>query len=148
MDQYSVFDVAKWFLSKEALTPKKIQKLTYYAEAWSYALLDKSLLNDTNFEAWVHGPVSPILYDKYKEYRWNKIPKTTAPVVFDEQVTDLLESVWATYGDKSANELEALTHVETPWKQARKGCSEYDSSSQPIDPELMKSYYRSIYIGG
>ncbi|CAK1223843.1 Uncharacterized phage-associated protein [Fructobacillus fructosus] len=147
MEQYSVFDVAKWFLSKEALTPKKIQKLTYYAEAWSYALFGKPLLNDTHFEAWVHGPVSPILYNKYKEYGWNTVPKETNVAEFDEQVADLLESVWATYGDKSANELESLTHTETPWKQARQGCGEYDSSSQRIDPELMKSYYRSMYIG-
>nr|DAX92906.1 MAG TPA: hypothetical protein [Caudoviricetes sp.] len=30
----SVFDIANWFLTKEAMTPKKLQKLVYYYFAW------------------------------------------------------------------------------------------------------------------
>ena len=60
---------------------------------------------------------------------------------------ELLESVWFTYGDKSANELEALTHSEDPWKNAREGLKEMEPSDKPIDTEDMKEYYLSIYIG-
>ena len=62
MRQYSIFDVSEWFLSKESMTPKKLQKLSYYFEAWCHALFNRSLINDTRFEAWIHGPVSPELY--------------------------------------------------------------------------------------
>ena len=36
--RYSVFDIANWFLLKEEMTQKKLQKLCYYAQAWCYAL--------------------------------------------------------------------------------------------------------------
>lgn len=36
-----VTDVAKWFLSHESMTPKKIQKLCYYAQgSYSCAIID------------------------------------------------------------------------------------------------------------
>ena len=65
--RYSVFDIANWFLSKEPMTQKKLQKLCYYAQAWCYALNNYRLM-DTVFEAWIHGPVSPPLYDKFKNF--------------------------------------------------------------------------------
>ena len=45
----TIFDVADWFLSKEAMTPKKLQKLCYYYKAWGLALYyyyDEDLLLD------------------------------------------------------------------------------------------------------
>lgn len=147
MKKYSVYDVANWFLSKDQLTPKKIEKLTYYTEAWAYALFGNGIISDSKFEAWAHGPVSPELYRKYKEYGWNYVPKVNQTIDFDEQALDLLESVWVTYGDKSANELEVLTHTELPWKNARKGLQENERSHNLIDAEDMKTYYRSIYSG-
>ncbi|HEL0808107.1 TPA: DUF4065 domain-containing protein [Streptococcus equi subsp. zooepidemicus] len=148
MKQYSVYSIADWFLSKDSLTPKKIQKLSYYFEAWANALYGKSLINDTQFEAWVHGPVSPELYNKYREYKWQEVPqKEVDQNIYEKDALELLESVWLTYGDKSANELEALTHSEEPWKKARVGLSETEVSNNIIDVEDMKKYYASIYIG-
>lgn len=148
MDGYKWQDVSDWFLSQESMSPKKLQKLTYYFEAWSNALFNKSLINNTKFEAWVHGPVSPELYREYKEYKWNDIDKKESNEdVFDEKTLDLLNSVWLTYGDMSANELEALTHQETPWISARVGLDKYENSSRVIKPEDMRKYYYSIYIG-
>ena len=148
MSKYSIFDISNWFLSRESMTQKKLQKLSYYFEAWSYALFNKSFINDTKFEAWVHGPVSPQLYEKYKEYGWNDIDKTEDnSSIFEPKVLELLESVWETYGDQSANSLEALTHSEDPWKNARKGLSESEPSNTEIAPEDMRNYYCSIYSG-
>lgn len=148
MATYSIFDIANWFLSKEEMSPKKLQKLSYYVVAWGHALLKENIVNDTKFEAWVHGPVSPELYREYKSYGWNDIDQVEVNNdTFDEKTLDLLESVWITYGNNSANELEALTHSEEPWKNARKGLEEFDSSSEEIKPEDMKNYYSSIYIG-
>lgn len=148
MKQYSIFDVADWFLSKEKMTPKKLQKLSYYFEAWCHALFGRTLVNDTQFEAWVHGPVSPELYSKYRKYGWNDIEqKENNSVIFEPKALELLESVWMTYGDKSANELEALTHSEMPWRNARIGLSEDEPSHIKISGDDMHDYYLSIYIG-
>lgn len=147
---YSIFEIADWFLAKESMTPKKLQKLAYYAESWSRALLDRSIVQDTEFEAWAHGPVSPELYDKYRDYGWNDIPKNNKFVdISDEKDLDLLESVWLTYGEMSANALEAQTHVETPWENARfRGqADEGDFCKEKISKEDMANFYKSIYAG-
>lgn len=147
MKTYSVFEIADWFLTKSSMTPKKLQKLTYYSEAWSQALMKQSLMSDTAFEAWAHGPVSPELWQEYHPYGWTEIPKKKESIIEDPQAKDLLESVWVTYGKKSANELEALTHQELPWKNARIGLDDGMPSNTKISPKDMANYYLSIYNG-
>ncbi len=146
----TVFDIANYFLSRESMTHKKLQKLCYYYVAWGYALYDEAMIINPTFQAWVHGPVSPELYSKYYSFGWNPIPKTDKLELkkFEEKEDKLLSSVWDTYSDKCGDELEALTHSELPWIEARKGLDEYEPSKNVISPEIMKIYYSSIYIGG
>ena len=142
----TIFDVADWFLSKEAMTPKKVQKLCYYYKAWGLALYDKDLLPESIFEAWVHGPVNPKLYRKYKGLFWQDIPKGhNNSHLFNDKELELLESVWATYGDMTANALEVQTHTEVPYRKARRGLDEFASCSNAIKNNDMKHYYRQIF---
>ena len=142
----TVFDVANWFLSKEPMTPKKVQKLCYYYKAWGLALYGDDLIPDAKFQAWVHGPVCPELYQKYKDYGWNDIPKySNALYKFNDKETEVLESVWITYGDMTANALEAHTHTEEPWRRAREGCSEFQNCERVIENDWMKKYYKAVY---
>ena len=146
--KYSVFEIANWFLSKESMTHKKIQKLCYYAQAWCYTLKDYKLM-DTNFEAWIHGPVSPVLYDKFKVFGFNSIRLAGEyNGRIESQDQELLESVWETYGDHTGNALEALSHSEPPWIEARAGYSVEERCNVPISVEAMKKYYSAIYLGG
>ncbi len=141
-----IFDVATWFLSKAPMTPKKLQKLCYYYKAWGLALYDRDLLPQSEFQAWVHGPVNPQLYAKYKDYGWNDIPQAEDnSKLFSEKEIDLLESVWMTYGNMSANALEAQTHTEEPWRKARRGAPDFQNCVVVIDHEAMKEYYRRVY---
>ncbi|HHU17812.1 MAG TPA: DUF4065 domain-containing protein [Clostridiales bacterium] len=73
MKEISVLDVAKTFLSFQSMTHKKLQKICYYAQAWHLALEGGPLFHE-RFEAWIHGPVCPELYDYYKIYGWTNIP--------------------------------------------------------------------------
>lgn len=148
MNRIGVLDVANFFLSKDSMTPKKLQKLTYYAEAWHQALYQRPLIHDESFQAWVHGPVAPSLYRRYKQYGWNPIPKKEIDIDFDDESISILESVWETYGDQDGNSLEALTHSEAPWRNARAGLEPNDNSNVVISTDDMRNYYRSIYIGG
>ena len=146
--RYSVFEIANWFLLKEPMTQKKLQKLCYYAQAWCYTLNDYRLI-DTVFEAWAHGPVSPALYDKFKSFGYNSIRlvgKYTVDIA--EADIELLESVWETYGHHTGNALEALSHSEPPWIEARTGYAPDERCNVPISAESMKKYYSSIYLGG
>lgn len=147
-ETYSWKTITDWFLAKDSMTPKKLQKMTYYFEAWGNALLHTSLITDTEFQAWPHGPASHDIYSKYKSFGWTLIPKKeNSPEINDDDVLNLLESVWITYGKKSANELEALTHSESPWKNARAGLNDIDHSERVISNEDMRKYYSSIYVG-
>lgn len=146
--QYHVTDIANWFLSKEPMSHKKLQKLCYYAQAWCYTLLEEKLIDD-DFKAWVHGPVSPVLYHQYKGSGWSKInldDDAKLPALTTEQ-EELLESVWLTYGDMTANALEVLTHDEAPWKEARRGLASLERGNNNISLKAMKNYYSSIYEG-
>lgn len=113
--KYSIFDIANWFLAKEEMTQKKVQTLCYYAQAWCYALKGYRL-EDTDYQAWVHGPVSPVLWDRFKSFGYDSIIiKGHTNIEIDTEDEKLLEDVWDTYGENTGNALEALTHRELPW---------------------------------
>lgn len=144
-EMFSIFDIANYFLSKEPMTNKKLQKLCYYAQAWYLALYKEPLINSA-FEAWVHGPVSRELYTHYKNFRANPIPMNVSYIPgLREDIINHLEIVFNTYGGFNGDELEILTHSETPWIKARLGYEEWEACNVEIDPELMGKYYWSIY---
>lgn len=145
--KYSVYDIANWFLTKGEMTHKKLQKLCYYAQAWCYALRGYRLEN-TDFQAWVHGPVSPALWERFKGFGYDpiRIRGQIKNVIALEDI-ELLEDVWDTYGDQTGNALEALTHREAPWLEARIGYEPNERCSIVISPDAMASYYKSIYSG-
>lgn len=151
MGKYSIFDVANWFLEKESMTHKRLQKLCYYAFAWDFAVRNGNLIKDCEFEAWVHGPVNRPLYNMLKGSRLKELTPTDIKVstnhISDPDDIDFLESVWATYGEYGANSLEIMTHRELPWKNARTGCDAFDSCQNVISTDDMKKYYSSVYIG-
>lgn len=139
----SIFDVANTFLNTEAMSHKKLQKLCYYAQAWHLALFDEPLF-DSQFQAWVHGPVCPELYAHYREFGWQTIP--SVEIIPDEinQAPDklkLIELIYRTYGVLDGDQLEMLTHSETPWINERKGLDPWNSSNNPINQDEMRKFY-------
>ena len=44
----------------------KLQKLLYYVQAWSLGINQERFLK-CDFEAWAHGPVSRVLYNRFKD---------------------------------------------------------------------------------
>lgn len=127
----SVRDVAKAFLSKAPMSPKKLQKLCFYAQSWYAYFNKKQKLINTEFEAWIHGPVSPELYEFYKDYGFDDIPQTEH-FELNEAEQDIVDEVYRVYGTLDGNQLEELTHDETPWKNARKDLSPFTASHNVI----------------
>ena len=150
MIMFSVLDVAKWFLSKQSMEHKKLQKLCYYAQAWAWhcALEDKPLFHEV-IEAWVHGPVCPVLYHQYKHYGWRYIPKATMHEnIFPENSLQILQAVWNTYGGFNGMQLETLTHSEPVWQNARGELFPdfpMATCTNPISTDDMKHYYSELY---
>lgn len=148
-ETYTVFQIADWFLSKSAMTPKKLQKIVYYAYAWTLTLMNDKvddlqvkLFEDDHIEAWVHGPVMPKLYSEYRQYGYQLIDKKDdIETVYNEDVQDVLQQVWDIYGEYSADELESITHQESPWQMARNGVKPLDISDRWITDNSIYSYY-------
>lgn len=140
----NVLDVANWFLNKDSMTHKKVQKLCYYSQAWHLALLDEPLFAD-EIQAWIHGPVIPTLYPHYAAYRWLDIPQVNDKPDFDERTNNLLEAVFVTYGEFTGDQLERLTHSEQPWQEARGNLQPFEPCENPISLVSMKKYYEQKY---
>ncbi|MBW1614810.1 MAG: DUF4065 domain-containing protein [Deltaproteobacteria bacterium] len=140
----SIHDVAKYIVNKQgSVTAMKLQKLVYYAQAWSLVWDEKSLFS-ARIEAWANGPVSPELYrHHYGEFfihnwRNGKISNLTTK----ERTT--IDSVLKYYGHRSAIWLSELTHNERPWKEARKGLGPNERGNREITTDAMYSYYSSL----
>lgn len=140
----SVLEVAKFFLKKHTMTHKKLQKLCYFAQAWSLAVKGRLLMPDARFEAWVHGPASPILYTRYGIWKGLDICPTDTHYSFNDGGTeDFLEKIWNLYGDYSGDELEEISK-EAPWKNARAGAAEGELIRIPISCSDIKKHYRQM----
>jgi uncharacterized phage-associated protein len=123
----------------------KLQKLCYYAQAWSLAW-DGEPLFPEDFQAWAGGPVCYELYDRHRG-------KFVLPADFfgpsdDGAFTDTqretLDAVLRDYGGMEPFELSDLTHQEMPWRLARHGVPPGERSTNIIDKETMQDYYAGL----
>lgn len=147
--KYSIYDIANWFLNREPMTLKKLQKLCYYAKAWSTVFFNDMRLN-CSFQAWAHGAVNTDLARKFRGYEWYNIDSDALRFrakKLDEETKNLLESLWVTYGEYSGIQLENLIRSEQPWKNARKGYREHEPCDKIINEEDMRAYYTNMYLG-
>ena len=147
--KYKATDIANWFLchidrdAGDSITHLKLQKLLYYAQAWSMVLSGKSLFED-DFEAWSHGPVLPGIYNKFKPFGFEALPSCDCVNNIEEDVENILDEVQRVYGEKSARYLEELTHHEAPWIEARNGLPLEVRCSNIILKENMLRFYSEM----
>lgn len=147
-NKYTAETIADWLLTKSEMSPKKLQKMLYYSYTWVLTLMNEredkleNELFDEEFEAWVHGPVIPIIYNKYRPYGYQDIPKVTKEIeIEDEDIVDILEQVYETYGGYTGNQLESISHQEDPWIEAREGKEPYEACNEVISKETIFNYY-------
>jgi uncharacterized phage-associated protein len=150
--QLEAVDVAEVFLRFAPMTPKKVQKLTYYAHAWHMALYGDELISD-RFQAWVHGPVAPKMYRTFKDYGWQQIDDrvgTDLPerLVDNRNLIQFAEFIYESYGHLSADELEYLTHQEDPWLQSRGNLEDLQPCRNEINNDVIRNYYRQVMENG
>ncbi|MFI0414254.1 MAG: Panacea domain-containing protein [Candidatus Thiodiazotropha sp.] len=143
-------DVAKWFLGAidrsagDSITHLKLQKLVYYAQAWSLALRGNPLF-DEDFQAWAHGPVATSVYMAYRDYGWDALPEPDKIPEFDQETEEFLSEIFDVYGEYSAKLLEDMTHSEDPWIHARGDLPPEARSSATIRKDEISAYYLALY---
>jgi uncharacterized phage-associated protein len=144
--QVCASDIADYFLwlandTGSFISNLKLQKLVYYAQAWHLALYDRPLF-DEDFQAWVHGPVIPELFQKYQHFSWRPIDADVHPNL-PEAIVTYLDAVADEYFSCEAYELEKMTRLELPWQRAREGLASDQPSHNLIRKEWMQEYYKS-----
>lgn len=125
------------------ITNLKLQKLLYFAQGWYLAFYNKPLFDD-EIQAWVHGPVVPIVYQRFKRYQHNPITEDIAEQQLSESIVNHLVDVFEYYGKYSAYDLEKISHESTPWINARGNLPFDEPSNQAICIEDMRIYYSSL----
>ncbi len=127
----------------DPITNLKLQKLVYYAQGWYLGLFDKPLFAE-RLEAWVHGPVQPTLYHKYKTYSWNPISEDPGEVLLSSSISAHLEEIMAAYGGMSAYDLERLSHQESPWLKARGDIPKDEFCEAVISTDEMRQFFKAM----
>lgn len=129
----------------EDITPLALQKLLYYVQGFYYAFNDKFLFTD-DCQAWVHGPVYPEVYHRYKDYRFNPITNNTQEEVSDFAASEIavLDNVVKYFGCYSGKVLERFTHLEEPWISAREMYRTFELSDEVICKEDIGKYFKSV----
>ena len=141
----SVFDVARYILDKKgSMSSWKLQKLCYYAQAWTLAWDGKPLF-DEDFQAWSNGPVCPPLFFKFQGL-YTIFPGMVdgKPESLTDEQKENIDIVLKSYGDKDAYWLREQTHAEDPWKNARGDLPEGCGSNAVITKDAMGLYYGSL----
>jgi uncharacterized phage-associated protein len=126
----------------DTISPKKLQKLLYYVEAWNLVHLNTPLIEE-DFEAWVHGPVLPSLYDEFDTPDDLVNAIIVKNKITDEQI-ELIYSVLDKYGSMTSFQLELLSHNETPWIEAREGVPPHQPCNNIIPKPKIKAFYSSL----
>ncbi len=137
--------LANLVLSFDHCSNKKLQKLCYYLYAWYLTVYNKKV-SDVNFEAWVHGPVCPEIYNKYKVYGWYNIPKFEGVLFISEEIYNFSNKIINYYSKYNADELEELSHKEAPWLCARHDLKPYENSNETISDEEIIKYYSKLHL--
>ena len=146
----SAYEVARYFAhiavndeEPDYLTNLRLQKLLYYAQAWSLVMRDKPLFPE-RIEAWVHGPVVCDVWDAFKAKGTGPITEDTiGEPVFDltDDEQEFVRSVWDSYNSFSALKLREMIHEEDPWIIARGGCGAAERSNSEITHQALREYF-------
>lgn len=142
----TVFDVAAYILNEQGeMSALKLQKLVYYAQAWSLVWDEEPIFKD-RIEAWANGPVCPRLYKEHRgQFRVSRksLSKGDARALVQAQC-ETLDAVLKFYGKRDPAWLSNLTHAEDPWKRARKGLEPGERGGAEITRISMQEYYSGL----
>lgn len=144
MKKTTVFDVGQYILNKKGpMTAMKLQKLVYYCQAWSLVWDDKPVFNE-KIEAWANGPVVRRLYEAHRgEYNVVSLKEGNSAKLNKTQCATI-DAVLDYYGNRSSQWLSDLTHMEKPWRNARKNIPDGERGDKEITHESMCEYYSSL----
>ena len=138
-------DIAQYILEKRGKTATiQLQKLVYYCQAWHLVWEDTPLFDD-HVEAWANGPVIPNLFSAHKgHFSIDASFSIGDSSSLAQNEKESIDAVIAEYGKESSQHLVELTHLEDPWKEARRNCRPGERCNNVISLAAMADYYSGL----
>lgn len=124
---YSGLAIADYFIEKansekKNITNMHVLKMIYFAQAYSFSVLKRNLIND-DFYAWKWGPVELKTYECFKKHGSEHIShpsgvtdRELSDIKKYESITSFLDTLYNGLIDLNPFALSELTHVpKGPW---------------------------------
>lgn len=146
MSDSKVVDVAAYVLSRGARSAHDLQKLVYFAQAWSLAWDGHGLFED-RIEAWPRGPVAPRLFREHRQ-QFMVTQVDGDPTALSNQEKANIDAVLDFYGALGPVVLVEMTHQDQPWLEARGDLPDEAPSQRPITRQAMRRFYSAQQIMG
>ena len=102
----------------ELIDEMKLQKLLYFSQRETLAILNKPLFNE-EFEGWKYGPISREIRTVFTEDGMNA---ETEDIKSDSKY--IINNVILEYGALASWKLSELSHKEVSWLNSRRGLKE------------------------
>jgi uncharacterized phage-associated protein len=145
-----VLSVAKEFVKlslsgdeADPLTNLRLQKLLYYAQAWSLVLRETELFSD-ELEARRCGPVVPAVHHALPDGQGGNPVHSdafaTAPDLQGDEA-EFIKCIWEAYHPYSALQLAKMTHDETPWRKAWGDRPRDGTGNDPISVTDLEDFF-------
>lgn len=141
--------IAYIFEQMQEVTPLMLQKLLYYIQGLYVTLFDRPMFQE-NCAAWQHGPVYPKVYELFKDFKYNPIDDDRFVLLNEKKLSlsedekKVIDLVIDTFGRYSGKVLEAVTHNEKPWRDARAGCQSDEHSNAIIELAAIRHYFQDL----
>jgi uncharacterized phage-associated protein len=134
----------------DPLTNLRLQKLLYYAQAWSLAVRGASLFPE-KIQARRSGPVVRPVQSALARVVGDGVvgPKDLASAPpLDEEESAFVRAVWEAYRPFSASSLSEATREEAPWRQAWGERAAADAGAETIPAEAIADYFSRRPVPG
>ena len=146
--QHDPCQVANYFIERsiaedKPFTPLQIQKLVFFAHAWTLAFHCQPLL-EREFEAWTYGPVMPAIYHNLSYYGGSPVTKSilARDIPFNKHEESILSQVYDLYGEFDGIQLSAMSHTPGgPWDKIWR---KYNRPAV-IPDKLIEKHFADVY---
>jgi len=125
--------------------PARLQKLLYYCQGWSLALLGRPLFHQP-IEACENGPVVRDVDTRFVGQRGgitpDQLPEPSVP--FTETETAIVRMVWREYAKYPPAELTEMARGEPAWAEARRGIAALAHPIRELAHATMAAFFTAL----